>query len=144
MKREGSKSHLRCGVPTMKFVCPKMKWVWDKERKRSYRKCECENPCTTSSCGRMIYVYPEQNLRAYPGTTRGNEEWDATYKIRVNVEKSINHIKDSFCLANRKTQNAKTLHSDLLIAGIAQLITVILADKIHHHEYIRSLKPLIA
>ena len=144
MKREGSKSQLRCGVPTMKFVCPKMKWVWDKERKRSYRKCECENPCTTSSCGRMIYVYPEQNLRAYPGTTRGNEEWDATYKIRVNVEKSINHIKDSFCLANRKTQNAKTLHSDLLIAGIAQLITVILADKIHHHEYIRSLKPLIA
>ena len=144
MKREGSKSHLRCGVPTMKFVWPKMKWVWDKERKRSYRKCECENPCTTSSCGRMIYVYPEQNLRAYPGTTRGNEEWDATYKIRVNVEKSINHIKDSFCLANRKTQNAKTLHSDLLIAGIAQLITVILADKIHHHEYIRSLKPLIA
>ena len=54
----------------------------------------------------MIYVYPEQNLRAYPGTTRGNEEWDSTYKIRVNVEKSINHIKDSFCLANRKTQNA--------------------------------------
>ena len=92
----------------------------------------------------MIYVYPEQNLRAYPGTTRGNEEWDVTYKIRVNVEKSINHIKDSFCLANRKTQNAKTLHTDLLIAGIAQLITVILADKIHHHEYIRSLKPLIA
>ena len=26
MKREGSKSHLRCGLPTMKFVCPKMKW----------------------------------------------------------------------------------------------------------------------
>ena len=71
----------------MKFVCPKMKWVWDKKRKRSYRKCECKNPCITSSCGRMIYVYPEQNLRAYPGTTRDNEEWDATYKIRVNVEK---------------------------------------------------------
>ena len=25
MKREGSRSHLRCGLPTMKFVCPKMK-----------------------------------------------------------------------------------------------------------------------
>ena len=25
MRREGSKSHLRCGLPTMKFVCPKMK-----------------------------------------------------------------------------------------------------------------------
>lgn len=144
MKREGSKSHLRCGIPTMKFVCPKMRWIWDKENHRSYRKCECENPCTKSSCGRMIYIYPEQNLRAYPGTVRGTAEWDSTYKIRVNVEKSINHIKDSFCLSDRKTRDSKTLHSDLLIAGIAQLITVVLADKIHHHEYIRSLKPLIA
>ena len=65
-------------------------------------------------------------------------------KIRVNVEKSINHFKDSFCVANRKTQNEKTLHADLLLAGIAQLVTVIVADKIHQHQYIRSLKPLIA
>ena len=26
-------------------------------------------------------------------------EWNETYKIRVNVEKSINHFKDSFCIA---------------------------------------------
>lgn len=25
---EGSKSHLRCRLPTMKFVCPKMKWKY--------------------------------------------------------------------------------------------------------------------
>lgn len=144
MKREGSKPHLRCGVPTMEFVCPKMKWTWDKEQKRSYRKCGCDNPCTASSCGRMVYVCPGQNLRAYPGTIRGTEEWGTTYKIRVNVEKSISHIKDSFCPADRETRDAKTLHSDLLMAGIAQLVTVVLADKIHHHEYIRSLKPPIA
>ncbi|MBQ6588290.1 MAG: hypothetical protein IJI01_06395 [Butyrivibrio sp.] len=52
-------------------------------------------PCTDSSCGRMIHIYPEKNLRAYPGVLRGTEEWDNTYKI-------------------------------------------------HHHECIRSLKPLIA
>ena len=103
-----------------------------------------DNPCTTSSCGRMIYIYPEKNLRAYPGCVRDTEEWDSTYKIRVNVEKAINHFKDSFCVAGRKTQNEKTLHSDLLLAGIAQLLTVIVADKIHKHQYIRSLKPLIA
>ena len=34
----------------------------------------------------MIYVYPEKNLRAYPGVERGSKEWDETYKIRVNVE----------------------------------------------------------
>jgi len=144
MKREGSESHLRCGLPTMKFVCPKMKWEWNNSSKKSKRVCHCDTPCTTSSCGRTIYIYPEQNLRAYPGTVRGTKEWDATYKIRVNVEKSINHFKDSFCIAGRKTQNEKTLHADLLLAGIAQLITVMVADKIHKHQFIRSLKPLIA
>ena len=144
MKREGSKSHLRCGLPTMKFVCPKMKWVYDKETAKSKRVCHCDDPCTESSCGRMVYLYPEKNLRAYPGTVRGTDEWNSTYKVRVNVEKAINHFKDSFCVAGRKTQNEKTLHADLLLAGITQLITVMVADKLHKHQYIRSLKPLIA
>ena len=79
----------------------------------------------------MIYVYPEQNLRAYPGVEHGSQEWDDTYKIRVNVEKSINHFKDSFCVAKRKTTNEKTLHADLLLSGITQLLTVIVADKMN-------------
>ena len=89
----------------------------------------------------MVYIYPEKNLRTYPGTIRGTEEWDDTYKIRTVVEREINHIKDNLCLAGRRTQNEKTLHADLILAGITQLITVVLADKINHHEYIRSLKP---
>ena len=144
MRREGSKSHLRSNLPTMKFVCPKMKWEYNREDKSKRRVCHCDNPCTTSSCGRMIYVYPEKNLRAYPGVERGSEEWDKTYKIRVNVEKSINHFKDSFCVANRKTTNEKTIHADLLLAGISQLLTVVVADKIHQRQYIRSLKTFIA
>ena len=91
----------------------------------------------------MVYIYPEKNLRAYPGTIRGTEEWVNTYKIRTVVERDINHIKDTLCLAGRRTQNEKTLHADLILAGITQLITVILANKLHKHQYIRSLKPLI-
>ena len=144
MKREGSKSHLRSKLPTMKFVCPKMKWTYNREDKSKRRVCHCDNPCTTSSCGRMIYVYPEKNLRAYPGVERGSKEWNDTYKIRVNVEKSINHFKDSFCVANRKTANEKTLHADLLLAGISQLLTVVVADKMNQRQYIRSLKSFIA
>lgn len=60
------------------------------------------------------------------------------------LERDINHIKDNLCLAGRRTQNEKTLYADLILAGITQLITVVLADKINHHEYIRSIKPLIA
>jgi len=142
MKPESSKSHLRCGLPTFKFVCPKMKWKLKNGHSR--RICYCDNPCTSSACGRMFYVYPQKNLRAYPGTLRGTPEWDETYKIRAAVEKSINQFKDSYCVANRRTRNEKTIHADLLLSGITQLISVVLADKIHKHQYIRTLKPLIA
>ena len=97
-----------------------------------------------SRCGRMVYVYPEKDLRTYPETIRGTDEWNDTYNIRTVVERDINHNKDNLCLAGCRTQNKKTLHADLILAGITQLITVVLADKINHHEYIRSLKPLIA
>ena len=143
MKYEGI-SKLRSGVTRYKFVCPKIKWIYDKTTGKCHRKCQCDTPCTPSKCGRMVYIYPEKDLRAYPGTIRGTEEWDNTYKIRTVVERDINHIKDNLCLAGRRTQNEKTLHADLILAGITQLITVVLADKIKHHEYIHSLKPLIA
>ena len=144
MKPEGSKSHLRCGLPTFKFVCPKMKWVYNKETQRSKRLTSCDDPCTPSSCGRMTYIYPEKDMRLYPGTVRGTDEWDKNYKIRCAVERSINQLKDGCCVASRRTQNEKTLHADLLLGGITQLVTVVVADSIHRHDFIRSLKPLIA
>lgn len=142
MKYEGI-SKLKSGVIRYKFVCPKINWVYDRSSKKCHRQCCCDTPCTKSSCGRMVYIYPEKNLRAYPGTLRGTQQWEQTYKVRTSVERSINHIKDSFCLAGRKTRNEKTLHTDLILAGITQLITVLLADRIHQEQYIRSIKPLI-
>lgn len=137
-------SKLRSGVTKYKFVCPKIKWIKNESTGKCQRHCTYNNPCTTSSCGRMVYIYPEKNLRAYPGAIRGTEEWNNNYKIRTTVERDINHIKDNLCLAGRRTQNQKTLHADLILAGITQLITVVLSDKINHHKFIRSLKPLIA
>ena len=144
LKKEGNNTaFLKNGIARQKFICPLT--TWDKCDDGKYRRvCHCENPCTSSVSGRMVYVYPEKNLRAYPGVIRGTEDWNNTYKIRTVVERDINHIKENLCLAGRRTQNEQTLHADLILAGITQLITVILADKIHHHEYIRSLKPLIA
>ena len=49
MKHEGSKSHLKNKLPTMKFVCPKMKWEYNRQAKSKRRVCHCDNPCTTSS-----------------------------------------------------------------------------------------------
>jgi hypothetical protein len=143
MKPESNTSHLRCGIPTFKFVCPKMKWVKCQDGKYR-RRALCDNPCTTSKCGRMVYIYPEKDLRAFPGTVRGTDDWKDTYKIRTTVERSIGHFKDSFGLANRRTLNPKTLHADLLLAGIAQLLTLVFADKLHRRDLFRSVKSLIA
>ena len=143
MKPEGNTSHLHSKIPSFKFVCPKMKWVRCDDGKYR-RRTHCDNPCTTSRCGRMVYIYPEQDLRAFPGVIRGTPEWESTYKTRTVIERTMNQFKDSLCVAGRKTQNDKTLHADLLLAGITQLITVVLADKIHSREHLRSLKPLIA
>ena len=47
-------------------------------------------------------IVVEKNLRAYPGVKRGSTEWEETYKIRVNVEKSINHFKEVYpCFQSR-------------------------------------------
>ena len=143
MKPEGNIYRLQSGLPAFKFVCPKMKWFFNKQTKKTYRQTQCTNPCTASKCGRMIYIYPEKNLRATPGTIRGTPAWNDTYKIRCSAERTINHFKENLCVANRRTQNMKTIHSDLLLAGIAQLLSVILADKLHKHQLFRSLKPLL-
>lgn len=142
MRPEGT-SKLRGNVKRFKFVCPKMRWVKCNDGKYR-RRTHCKDPCTTSRCGRMIYVYPEKDLRTCPGVIRGTDDWNRNYKDRCAVERTIQHFKDSFGVAGRKTQNEKTLHADLLLSGITQLISVLLADKIHKHEYIRSIKKLIA
>ncbi len=103
IKPEGNTSHPRCGVKTFKFVCPKMSWNKDEDGKY-HHICHCDNSCTDSTCWRMVYLYPEKDLRRCPGAVRRTDEWESTYKIRTSVEHSINSIKDSFCLGDCKTQ----------------------------------------
>ena len=137
------KSKRKNGLIRYKFQCPKIKWEKATDGKY-HRVCKCDNPCTNSPSGRMIHIYPEQNLRAYPGTLRGTQEWEDTYKIRTTVERSINHFKTVYGLATRRTQNEDTLHADLILSGITQLITVLLANAIKHPECIRTIKSFIA
>jgi hypothetical protein len=72
MKHE-STSKLKSGITWFKFSCPKVKWVKGNNGKRR-RRCFCKSPCTDSPSGRMIYIYPEKDLRAYPGTLRGTQQ----------------------------------------------------------------------
>lgn len=76
----------------MKFVCLKMKWEYNREAKTKRRVCHCENPCTTSSCGRMIYIYPEKNLRAYP-------VWNETLQNGLQPTRSVQTSKNQHTIS---------------------------------------------
>lgn len=94
--------------------------------------------------GHFCYAYKFGIMTNGLGIVRSidfyNKDYLDSHPDIVVEKKSINHFKDSFCVANRKTTNEKTIHADLLLAGISQLFTVVVADKMNQHQHIRSLK----
>ena len=122
----------------IKWGCPKMhmlkgKWI-----------CDCKEPCSTAKKGRTTYTYENMEFRMFPGIQRDSEEWNALYKIRTIVERTIDHLKINLCTAGRKSRNHITTKADVFLAGIASQLTVIVAHRMKCPQYIRSLKPLIA
>lgn len=124
---------------------PRLKWVCHKSiAKGNTRICTCENPCTTSSYGRCVYTYPDKDLRLYPGIARNSEQWDSLYNKRVTIERSIYTFKEHLCVNGRKTSNTAATKADLLLAGIVQLISVVLAKAVHDLGSARKIRRLIA
>ncbi len=126
----------------IKFICPKSETVLTL-RGTSWR-CRCENPCSTSAYGRSVYVYPHADKRLYPGMIRDTPEWAALYAKRVAVERSIASFKAVLGLECRKTFNTSTTKADLFLAGIVQLLCVILADRLHDCKLARRVRKLVA
>lgn len=121
-----------------KFVCPKSK------PGGKSRICTCETPCTDSSYGRCVYTYPDKDFRMYPGILRGTEHWDNLYRHRVAVERTIDLFKNTFDVGNRRSINVKTLKADAYLAGIIQLLGVILAKALHKPHLYKSIRKLAA
>lgn len=72
MKREGSKSHLKSKIPTMKFVCPKMKWEYHPAYKSKRRVCHCDNPCQGSLKSLLQTIDNPPTRRRYPRSARSS------------------------------------------------------------------------
>ena len=123
-----------------KWVCPKSVRV----KGSSSRICTCETPCTSSSYGKCVYTYPDKDFRLYPGIPRNTEHWDNLYRHRVVIERTIHTMKDTFVLDSRKSHNTVTAKADVYLAGIVQLITVLLADSMHKQDLFKSIRKLIA
>ena len=129
--------------PRLKFICPQSKPEKMSNGKYS-KRCQCESPCTDSKYGRCAYVQLNKNLRLYPGISRDDPVFEAILKQRTAVERSINTLKDTLGIANRKTSNVLTTKADLFLAGIVQLLCVLLADRLHDAKLARRPRRLIA
>jgi hypothetical protein len=125
----------------------RFKWVCHKSEKipkSTTRRCSCENPCTDSPYGRCVYTYTAKDFRLYTGIPRGTEHWRNLYRHRVLIERTINILKDTLGAASRKTFSSRTAKADLYLAGITQLIGVILAHAINKPHLFKSIRKLIA
>ena len=121
-----------------KWVCP------GSEKKGSARVCTCKTPCTDSAYGKCVYTYPDKDFRLYPGIPRNTEHWDNLYAKRVTIERTINLLKDSFCLDSRYSFRSVSAKADTYLAAITQLFGVLLADALHKPKLYKSVRRLIA
>jgi len=125
----------------------RFKWVCHKSEPVpgcSFRVCTCPTPCTDSTYGRCVYTYPAKDFRLYPGIERGTEHWKNLYRHRVLIERSIDLLKNPLCGASRHSFSMRTAKADLLFAGIAHLLGVVLAHAINKPKLYKSVRKLIA
>lgn len=134
------------GVSGGKNRSGRYKWVCHKSQRihgSSSRVCSCENPCTDSSYGRCVYTYPDKNLRLYPGIPRGTEHWNNLYRHRTLIERTIYLFKDPLGVATHKSSSPRSAKADLLLAGITQLVGVMLAHAINKPQLYKSIRKLV-
>ena len=140
------KFHSVCGGKNrsmrLKFRCPETERV--KSPNGTTWRCRCDQPCSASAYGRCVYIYPDADLRLYPGILRGSDQWAALYAKRTAVERSIGSFKHVLGLEQRKTSNSLATNADLYLAGIVQLLCVVLADALHERHLFRRVRRLAA
>jgi hypothetical protein len=146
-----------CPLDGTPFIClgksggknrsSRFKWVCHQSKpvpRNSFRVCVCPNRCTDSIYDRCVYTYPDKDFRLYPGIPRGTEHWRNLYRHRVLIERSIYLLKNPLCGATRYSFSARTAKADLLFAGIAQLVGVVLAHAINKPKLFKSVRKLVA
>ena len=126
----------------IKYLCPKSKRV-NIDGKLQY-VLNCENPCTSSKCGRTKNLTINHNYRFNTSIPRDSLKWQELYKLRTICERSISQIKNFIQIKTSKVRNTISLKSDILLACISQLIAFVLIFKTGNSDKPLAIKTLIA
>lgn len=126
----------------IKYLCPKSQKT--KINGKTTYILSCDNPCTTSKCGRIKNITIHHNYRFNTSMPRDSEEWISLFKLRTICERAISQIKNFMQLKISKVRNTVSLKSDVLLACISQLIAFILIYRTGYSNNPLAIKSLIA
>lgn len=86
------------GIP----ICPKGNEMrangFDKSQNRRKWRCSPACGCSSAKYGRTYHTFSRNNLRLFPKTLRGSEQWKLIYKRRTSVERSNKREKMDYKL----------------------------------------------
>ena len=125
-----------------KWLCPKSKKI--KVNGKTKYNLTCTSPCTSSPCGRIYHPTINKDYRLNCPIPRDSEEWNNLYKIRTVTERTNNILKNPLGLSILKINKSDSIKAELFIAGITQLIALIISFKIDSKNNVFSIKSLIA
>ena len=138
VEQEGSQIPFAQQLPTMGCMSKNEMGMQILRQVKVFRYAPYQLIHATSSCGQMIYIY-QRKSRAYPGVNEVPMNGE-THKIRVNVEKSINHFQGIVsAIANHKTQNEKRFMPFITYRNYTTYYMLV-ASKIHQLQYMPSFK----
>jgi hypothetical protein len=117
----------KCGDPMIyNGYCPdrmRIKWRCPRHAgKNSNRESDgCENnPCSSSPYGRVVYTYPQRNLRLFTKTPRGSEPWLAVYDQRTSSERSFKRKKRDYKIEHTRVRSRQQWFIRYTLAAICQ------------------------
>lgn len=81
-------------------------------------ECSCQNSCSTSDYGRVIYTKLDWDIRLYPPVPRGTKEYKDTYKTRTCSERLNNRVLNDYHLHDLKIRGKKRYSFFTMMIGI--------------------------
>lgn len=102
----------------------------------------CNTPCSSAACGYIHYEYEPDNLRENPVISRDSQKYNLVAGKRHIVEQVISRLKLPLNMGGSYIRDSRTAKADFFMAGIAHLITVLLAYRMDLPHKVRSSKSI--
>ena len=137
------------GITREKGRSDRIKWICPKSKKtringKTQYILTCDNPCTTSKCGKIYQVPIDNNIRMHTVIPRNSSKWNNLYKTRTIIERTNFMMKYPLALQYTKLNNTESLKSEVILSAITQLIVVLIANNMNNTQNILSIKKVIS